>query len=61
MTITSCQNMLLEIIKTRITPEAVANKTQLEFQALSVQTKYGEISITYSQVLKDKQPIEVVN
>jgi hypothetical protein len=54
--------MLPEITKKLTIPKAVmVIETLSEYQALSVPTKYGEISITYSHSLKDKRPIEVVN
>jgi hypothetical protein len=63
-TMTSCQNMLPEITKKPTTPKAVMvvmDKSLSEYQALNVPIRYGEISITYSHISKDKKHSEVVN
>jgi hypothetical protein len=61
---TSCQSKLPEITKKLTTPKAVMvvmDKYLLEYQALNVPIRYGEISITCSHISKDRKHSEVVN
>jgi hypothetical protein len=63
-TMTLCQSKLIEITKKPTTPKAVMvvmDKYLSEYQVLSVPIRYGEISIIYSHISKDKKHSEVVN